>query len=1379
MKPINFFCILFFIPFASNSQICDFSYATSFEGYDYFESSSGDRFGHQIALFQNQLVVAAPWSQEFAGIKGYLKAFDLTDPSIDPVNLIPNEVDNHTAYANLLGVYENKIATTLGGRAFAIFEFDGTDWNQSRYVETQSPIARLESSIDFYKDQIVIIDGRAKNAYLFSLEVDGVAEEIIPIDIPSEVETSLVFGLKCAMTDSHIYIADEDAIVNGIKSGVVMVMSKSGNSWESSYLIPEVPQESQKFGASIDVDANQLVVGSDNYSLGNTRPGAIYYYLQSNLNQETIILPEAPHESAGWGTSVMIDGDKMVTGAEFYRFDTENEGAVFYLENNQGWEMQTMLIAETPTSNDNTGKTVFFNNSWIIGASPDSKQVSTFEGTVSIFKSNMDNWEFDQTFLASTYPRFLKYGAELDIIEDQALVRATNDGVLGNGAYYFYENKNGNWDGQKIEDPEDLYVWGNDFDLSKDQFITTARIQTYNEQVVIINKKNGNQWEQEYINSSDPERFVSMGNHVSRYGDRFVASTNSNEYGSNSGSVLLFDWDGAQWNETVIVPPEGKASNFFGDDVILDYDLLFVGVPFDSIHENRSGSAYVYNFDGSQWNPTKIIPTVGSSNGYFGRFMDYSEGRWVVKSKDHLFLYENINGSWMEQLFQLDELFPQYTTSNDVKIEGNKIMLSSIGASIDGIDAGAIYLLEFDGSSWVPFEVADPFPEEDGEFGSKFNIGGGKMIVASAHNRNGLTKTGEIHIFEPNLDFEISCNDISLEINGPGSVTVPIEDLFSFPKSQCGNYTIEVGDNEFTSADFGTNSVLIKVSDEFGNIESCSAIVEIVVDQDNDGFTNDVDCDDNNAMVNPGMTEIPYNGLDDDCDQSTADDDLDDDGFLLAEDCDDSDATIYPNAPCNDGDLCTEDDQINSSCDCKGVFKDNDGDGVCNAEDCKPNNENIFPGAICNDNDDCTEDDIYDGDCFCIGVFKDDDGDGVCNTEDCSPNDGDIYHGAPCNDNDLCTEGDAYNEACECIGTFTDNDGDGVCNAEDCKPNNVNIYPGATCDDGDICTIDDIYDQDCLCLGTFRDNDGDGVCNAEDCQPNNPNVYAGAPCNDNDDCTIEDFYDTECNCAGVYVDSDNDGFCDPLDCDADDSDIYEGATCDDQDECTIDDVYNMNCNCEGTYKDNDNDGVCNAKDCEPNNPNIYPGAIEIPNNGIDENCDGVDDIIDLDGDGFDSNEDCDDNNAEVNPDAIEVEYNGIDDDCDPTTLDDDLDEDGYGISEDCNDEDDSINPGAEEIPDNDIDEDCDGIAQMTSALHNIGDYTVLVSPNPFVDFIKIETEEGLISSLKVLNTNGQVLFDQKWEPEVIYLNEIPCGLYLLILYDNEGKVMLIEKMIKQ
>lgn len=67
-------------------------------------------------------------------------------------------------------------------------------------------------------------------------------------------------------------------------------------------------------------------------------------------------------------------------------------------------------------------------------------------------------------------------------------------------------------------------------------------------------------------------------------------------------------------------------------------------------------------------------------------------------------------------------------------------------------------------------------------------------------------------------------------------------------------------------------------------------------DNDNDGSCAELDCDDNDPNINPDQMEQPYNGIDDDCNSETLDDDLDQDGFLLVDDCDDNNQNINSDA---------------------------------------------------------------------------------------------------------------------------------------------------------------------------------------------------------------------------------------------------------------------------------------------------------------------------------------------------------------------------------------------------------------------------------------------------------------------------------------------------
>jgi len=236
---------------------------------------------------------------------------------------------------------------------------------------------------------------------------------------------------------------------------------------------------------------------------------------------------------------------------------------------------------------------------------------------------------------------------------------------------------------------------------------------------------------------------------------------------------------------------------------------------------------------------------------------------------------------------------------------------------------------------------------------------------------------------------------------------------------------------------------------------------------------------------------------------------------------------------------------------------------------------------------------------------------------------------------------------------------------------------------------------------------------------------------------------------GLYLtyvtDADNDGSNFDVDCNDNDSSVYPGAPemcdsvdndCDGQvDESPVDgNLYTV-------YSDNDSDGYGNsadfivvkscteldmsnfslasliAGDCNDNDASINPSATEVPDDGIDNNCDGVDEsdiTYDDDNDGYAENEgDCNDSDASINPDAPEI-CDGIDNNCSLeidenllTTYFLDEDGDGYGDGEntqnlcsanstyvtngdDCDDNSVSVHPGTSDDTQDGVDNNCDG-----------------------------------------------------------------------------------------
>jgi hypothetical protein len=87
--------------------------------------------------------------------------------------------------------------------------------------------------------------------------------------------------------------------------------------------------------------------------------------------------------------------------------------------------------------------------------------------------------------------------------------------------------------------------------------------------------------------------------------------------------------------------------------------------------------------------------------------------------------------------------------------------------------------------------------------------------------------------------------------------------------------------------------------------------------------------------------------------------------------------------------------------------------------------------------------------------------------------------------------------------------------------------------------------------------------------------------------------------------------------------------------------------CEEIEGDADGDGVRRPTDCDDTKVGIHPGAVDVPDNKIDENCDGVDAVdLDRDHDGSPRPQDCDDTNPKIRPTTAEVIGNRVDENCD-------------------------------------------------------------------------------------------------------------------------------------
>jgi len=214
------------------------------------------------------------------------------------------------------------------------------------------------------------------------------------------------------------------------------------------------------------------------------------------------------------------------------------------------------------------------------------------------------------------------------------------------------------------------------------------------------------------IRGSDVEHGDEFGYSIAISGDKaIVGSRNDYNEQERTGSAYLFHWSGSNWVEQKkLVPSDVVQWNLFGHSVGISGNVAIVGAQWDDDNGTDSGSAYLYHWNGADWvEQQKITASDGAAGDEFGLVVAINGDRAIVGARQfddkgnaaYIFAWNGSN--WIEQqkLVASDGGMTNDFFGISVAINGDRAIVGAPGDNDNGDDSGSAYIYHWNGTNWV------------------------------------------------------------------------------------------------------------------------------------------------------------------------------------------------------------------------------------------------------------------------------------------------------------------------------------------------------------------------------------------------------------------------------------------------------------------------------------------------------------------------------------------------------------------------------------------------------------------------------------------------------------------------------------------------------
>lgn len=384
-----------------------------------------------------------------------------------------------------------------------------------------------------------------------------------------------------------------------LQPNVVRNATGPGTLDEVAKLVPGDGKPGDQFGFSASISGNRALVGAPFHN-GNRGAAYIYVFDGTSWIEEAELTAGDGQPSDVFGWSVALDGDRALVGA----IDADSVAGAVYVFTFDGtsWSEQARLTPDDAEAGDTFG--------WNISLAGDRALISaiydnSLQGSAYVFVFDGSTWMQEAKLVAADGAPDDTFGFSVSLSGDRALLGAAGDDDKGSssGSAYVFAYDGSRWQEQaKLSGSDETSAsrFGISVSLDGDRALVGAYgdgEHGADSGAAYVFAADGAIWQEKAKLTASDETFAdNFGYAVALKGGRaVVGAREANESGGSSGSAYVFAFDGANWNqEAELAPTDGRSGDLFGYRVSIDGERVLIASLYDSPKGEASGSAYVF-----------------------------------------------------------------------------------------------------------------------------------------------------------------------------------------------------------------------------------------------------------------------------------------------------------------------------------------------------------------------------------------------------------------------------------------------------------------------------------------------------------------------------------------------------------------------------------------------------------------------------------------------------------------------------------------------------------------------------------------------------------------------------------------------------------------